>query len=121
MRITTRWVLGIAMVATLIVAGMGFAAAQGGQTSPSPGGMMGSTVAPGGMMGSTVAPGGMMGSGTWGAGSAATMAGVDMEAMHEQMLAAMTGKIPADVLARCDALHDQMMAAAGGNGTTSAR
>lgn len=101
MRITTRWVLGIAMVATLIVAGMGFAAAQGGQTSPS--------------------PGGMMGSGTWGPGGATTMAGVDMEAMHEQMLAGMTGKIPADVLARCDALHDQMMAAAGGNGTTSAR
>lgn len=63
-----RWLVGIAMVTALIAVSMGFAAAQGGQTSPSTGGMMGSGSATGGMM-----------------------AGVDMDAMHEQMIAAATG------------------------------
>jgi hypothetical protein len=74
------------------------------------------------MMGGT--SDGMMGSGPMGGtsmdtGMATMMAGVDMEAMHDQMMAAMAGKIPSDVLARCDALHDKMWSDAGTGGAES--
>jgi len=115
--------VGIAMVTALIVVSMGFAAAQGGQASLTPGGMMGGGSTTRGMMGSDVSTGAMMGGssatdGMMGGGARTMMAGIDMDAMHDQMMAAVTGKVPADLLARCDALHDQMMA--GTTATTSA-
>jgi len=107
--------VGIAMVTALIVVSMGFAAAQGGQASLTPGGMMGGGSTTRGMMGSDVSTGAMMGG-----GARTMMAGIDMDAMHDQMMAAVTGKVPADLLARCDAFHDQMMGGISGAGTTSA-
>ena len=49
------------------------------------------------MMGTGSTVDGMMGS-----GMGATMSGVDMDAMHEQTMAALAGKVPSDLLARCD-------------------
>lgn len=110
------------MVAVIAV-GVGFAAAGDGGTSQASSGMTGGTTMGTGMMGSSSGAmsegmmsetsGGMMGatsmgSGTMSAGSASLMS-ADMEGMHEQMMAAMAGMVPADMLARCDALHDQMM------------
>jgi hypothetical protein len=105
-----RWVVGIAMVVAVVGVGVGFAAAGDEGTSQVAGGMMAGS---GGMMGP--AP---MGSGTMGAGMATMMAGVDVDAMHDQMTAAMAGKVLPDVLARCDALHDQAwLGAIGANGS----
>ncbi|MEO8424482.1 MAG: hypothetical protein ABI595_11320 [Actinomycetota bacterium] len=118
-----QWLVGIAVVAGVLSIGVGFAVAgEGGAAQGSvgtSGGMMGgSTIgtgmmdpSDGGTMGGT--SDGMMGSGSMvgggmGAGMASMMAGVDMDAMHEQMMAALSGTVPSDVLARCDALHDQM-------------
>ncbi len=103
-----RWVVGIAMVAAVVGVGVGFAAAGDGGTSMVAGGMMGGS---GGMMGS-----GPMVDATMGASMATMMAGVDMDAMHDQMMAAMAGKVFPDVLARCDALHDQALFGANGAG-----
>lgn len=104
-----RWVVGIAVVAAVIGVGMGFAAAGDGGTPQGSGGMMGGTSMGTGMMGSGPTLGGAMG-----AGMATMMSGVDMEAMHDQMMVGMAGEVPSDVLARCDALHDQMWSATGG-------
>jgi hypothetical protein len=93
--------VGIAVVAGVLAIGVGFATAGDGSTTQGSGGMMGS---------------GSMVGGTMSAGMATMMAGVDMEAMHDQTMAAMAGKIPSDVLARCDALHDQMWSDAGTDG-----
>jgi len=49
-------------------------------------------------------------------GDTSMMSGAGMDAMHEQMIAALAGKVPSDVLARCDALHDLMWSASGGAG-----
>lgn len=108
----SRWLVGIAVVAGVISVGVGFAAAGDGGSPQVPGGMMGGS---GGMMGS-----GSMGDGTMSAGMATMMAGVDMEAMHDQMMAAMAGEVPSDVLARCDALHDQMWSDAATDGAEGA-
>ena len=111
-----RWFVGIVMVVALVAVSMGFAAAQGEQTSPSAGRMMGGAgFTTGGMMGAGSTIDGMVGT-----GAGAMMAGTDVDAMHEQMMVAMAGKIPAEVLTKCDALHDRMMTATSGAGTTSA-
>ena len=104
-----RWLVGVAVVTAVIGVGMGFAMAGDGGTPQGSGGMMGGTSMGTGMMGS-----GVMGNGAMGAGMATMMAGVDMEAMHDQMMAAMAGKVPSDLLAGCDALHGQMWSATGG-------
>ncbi len=104
-----RWVVGVAVVSAMIAGSIGFAAARDGGTPQAPGGMMGGTSIGTGMMGSGPTAGGMMD-----AGVASMMSGVDMEALHEQMMAALAGKVPSDILARCDALHDRMWSAAGG-------
>jgi hypothetical protein len=124
-----RWIVGIAVVAAVIGLGVGLAAAGDGGDPQGSVGMMGGTSngmiggASNGMMGG--ASNGMMGSGSMGdgmmsAGMATMMAGVDMEAMHDQMMASMAGKVPSDVLARCDALHDQMWSGAAMGGAGSA-
>ncbi|MEX1263590.1 MAG: hypothetical protein WEE66_06585 [Actinomycetota bacterium] len=123
-----RWGVGIAIVAAVIAVGVGLVTADDGGTSQVSGdmtggnsmgtGMMGSSSGSmssgsmsGGMMGETsggMMGSGSMGSGTMGAGTTSMMSGADMEGMHEQMMAALGGKVPSNVLARCDALHDQM-------------
>jgi hypothetical protein len=105
----TRWLVGAPAVAAVLAVSAGFAVARDGGTPQVPGGMMGGTSIGTGMMGSGPTVGGMMD-----AGMASMMSGVDMEAMHEQMMAALAGKVPSDILARCDALHDRMWSAAGG-------
>jgi hypothetical protein len=85
----TRWVAGVAVVAAMVAGSVGLAAARDGGASRVPGGMMGDT---------------------------SMMSGAGMDAMHEQMIAALAGKVPSDVLARCDALHDLMWSASGGAG-----
>jgi hypothetical protein len=105
----TRWLVGVAIVAAMLAVSAGFAVARDGGAPQVPGGMMGGSSD--GMMGSGSAVDGMMGS-----GMGAMMSGVDMDAMHEQMMAALAGKVPADLLARCDALHDQMWSDGGTDG-----
>ena len=123
-----RFLVGTAVIAGVLAIGVGFAAAGGRgnntQGSGTQGGMMGGSSTTTGMMGSSY--GGMIGGsldGTMGSGSTvdgmigsgmgAMMSKVDMDAMHEQMMSALAGKVPSDLLARCDALHDQMWSAAG--------
>ena len=86
------------MVAGSLAMGVGFAVAAVGEAQDpgTQGGMMGGSSV--GMMGSGSTVDGMMGS-----GMGATMSGVDMDAMHEQTMAALAGKVPSDLLARCDA------------------
>lgn len=117
-----RFLVGMAVIAGVLAIGVGFAAAGDSGNTQGPGtsgGMMGGSSTTTGMMGSSYggmmggSSDGMMGSGStvggvMGSGMGAMMAGVDMDAMHEQMMAALAGKVPADQLARCDALHDQM-------------
>jgi hypothetical protein len=104
----TRWLVGVPIVAAVLAVSAGFAVARDGGTSQVPGGMMGGTSIGTGMMGSAPTVGGMMS-----AGMRVMMSGVDMDAMHEQMMSALAGDVPPDLLARCDALHDQMWSAAG--------
>jgi hypothetical protein len=109
-----RFLVGLAVIAGILAIGVGVAAAGGGdhaQGSSTSGGMMGGSSTATGMMGGS--SDGMMGSGStvdgmMGSGMGQMMSGVNMDAMHEQMMAALTAKVPADQLAQCDALHDQM-------------
>ncbi|MEX0985278.1 MAG: hypothetical protein WD096_09560 [Actinomycetota bacterium] len=91
-----RWLVATAVVTGVISFSVGFAAAGGEGSRGVAGGMMGGT------------SGGMMGS-----GMVSMMNGVDMEAMHQQMMAAMAGTVPSDMLARCNELHGQMRSASG--------
>ena len=102
----TRWTVGIAVVAGVLAVSAGFAVAGDGGGPQGSWGMMGSS-----SMGSSSMGGGMMGT-----EMASMMNGPDMEAMHDQMMAVMAGKVSSDVLARCDALHGQMWSAGGTDG-----
>jgi len=110
------------VVVALIAVGMGIAAAGSRGTGLAPGGTstgtdtstgtsMGSGMTGGApsMMGDTSTSSGMMD------GTSGMMGSTDMEAMHEQMMASMAGKVPAKMLARCNALHDRMMGTTGGS------
>jgi len=84
----TRWLVGIAVVAAVIVsfAGLGIAGSRG--TSPVAGTMMTGTTAGAGMMDGTwggMTQSGPMTGGSMGAGTDTMMSGVDMEAMHERL------------------------------------
>ena len=89
---TKRRDIAIVVVAAVIAGGIGVATAGGEGTGPVPGGMMGTS---GGMMDGNSMNGGMM-------------TGTDMEVMHNQMMSAMTGTVPTEMLARCDTVHDRM-------------
>jgi hypothetical protein len=104
-----RWLVGIAVVAGVVAVGVGFAVAGDGGTQHWPGGMTDGTSMGTGM---TDPSNGSMTDGMMGTGMATMMAGVDMEAMHDRMMAAMAGMIPPDVLARCEVLHYQMWSGA---------
>jgi hypothetical protein len=102
--------------------GVGLAAARDGGTAPVPGAgaMMGSTSMGAGMMGSGAGMMGYLDGQMPGSGMDAMMTGPGMEAMHAQMMATMTERVPAQVLARCQALHDQMTSPVTGDATTDA-
>jgi len=103
-----RWGVAIAVAAAVIVVGVGFAAAVDRDSGHVPAGMMSGTSMGGDMMSGTSMGAGMTGD------AAGMMGGVDMSAMHEQMMASMATTVPTAMLARCDKLHDQMLSVASG-------